>query len=477
MFLNNLLYEIKLLIRSNWLIVLLISILLLFAFATFNGKKNVDKRLYDITKVQKELHKKDSVMLATLTKIEKGEKIEGPHWRLPSEPMTIGYRHPRLAVMQPELLSFLSTGQSDMYTHFKSPTVYGNNFALDYSEMVNPVQLLFGNFDLAFVIIYILPLLIIAFTFNALSKEKELGTLRLLSSQPISTINWLLQKITIRYLIFTAITLLLLLITVLIFSLEAIEDTINLIGLSLLVAGYILFWFALVFIININVNNSSKNALTLIGLWLVIVLVLPATINQIGNSLYPTPSRLKMINEIRSIKKENEEKQNEIMNEYLRNHPELAQENGKKKHGFWHNYFASEKVMEEKTKPLLDEYDLQLEKQQKLISLFQFLSPAILMQQSLNKIAGTSEAHYNDYKKQVYEFSDEWRNYLIPMLFKQQKFISKNYQELPTFNYKNRVKNDFWLSITAILILTGVIVLFQFISMNLRNKSAQQFLN
>ena len=71
-----------------------------------------------------------------------------------------------------------------------------------------------------------------------------------------------------------------------------------------------------------------------------------------------------MINEIRLIKKENEQKQNEIMNDYLRNHPELAEGSDKEKFGFWHNYFASEKVMEEKTKPLLDEYDSQLQKQQ-----------------------------------------------------------------------------------------------------------------
>ena len=456
--------------------VLFISMVLLFAFATFNGKKNVYKRLNDITRVQEELQKKDSIMLSKLAKIEKGEKVEGPYWQLPSEPMTIGYRHPRLAIMQPETFSFIATGQSDMYTHFKSPTVYGNNFALDYSEMVNPVQLLFGNFDMAFVIIYILPLLIITFTFNILSKEKELGTLRLLSAQPISTMKWLLQKMSIRYLIFTTIALLILLISIIFFSSEAFKDTSNLVHLLLLIAGYNLFWFVLAYIINIKINNSSKNALTLIGLWLLIVLVLPATINQIGNSLYPTPSRLKMINDIRLIKKENEEKQNETMSEYLRNHPEMVQGSDKEKFGFWHNYFASEKVMEEKTKPLLAEYDLQLKKQQKLIDLFEFLLPAILMQQSLNKIAGTSEKHYNDYKKQVYAFSDEWKNYFVPMLFKQQKFAIENYQELPKFNYKNRIKNDVWLSI-AVLMLISAIVFFQFAGRSLRSKSAQKFLN
>ena len=233
----------------------------------------------------------------------------------------------------------------------------------------------------------------------------------------------------------------------------------HLLQLLLLISMYNLFWFVLAFIINIKVNDSSKNALTLIGLWLLIVLVLPATINQIGNSLYPTPSRLKMINKIRLIKKENEEKQNEIMSDYLRNHPELAQESDQSKFGFWHNYFASEKIMEEKTRLLLKTYDLQLKKQQQLIALFKFISPAILMQQTLNIIAGTSEMHYNDYKKQVYEFSNEWRNYLVPMLFKQQPFKVENYENLPKFKYKNRIENNIGLSI-LILALTSIILFF-----------------
>ena len=457
---NNLKYELKLLMRSKWLILLSISIVLLFAFATYNGNKNVAKRLTDISKMEKEFLKKDSTMLVTLTKIEKGEKVDTPYWQLPNDPITVGYRYPRLAIMQPETLSFIATGQSDMYTHFKSPTVRGNNFALDYSEMVNPVQLLFGNFDLAFVFIYILPLLIIAFSFNVLSKEKELGTLRLLGAQPIAVNIWLIQKIGIRYFVFTTITIVALFVSIGLFSALAFNDFGSLIKLLLLISGYILFWFILSCFVNIKINDSSKNALTLIGIWLLIVMVVPATINQIGNSLYPTPSRLKMINEIRLIKKENEEKQNKIMNDYLRSHPELATENQDQKFGFWHNYFASEKIMEEKTAPLLAGYDSQLKKQQNLINMFKYISPAILMQQSLNNIAGTSEKHYNDFKKQVFEFSNSWREYLVPMLFKEQVFTTKNYREMPRFSYKNRISDDTWVNFLAIISISGFIFFF-----------------
>ena len=211
--------------------------------------------------------------------------------------------------------------------------------------------------------------------------------------------------------------------------------------------------------IGIKINNSSKNALTLIGCWLLLVLVIPATINQIGNTLYPTPSRLNMINEIRLIKKENEKKQDEIMDSYIRNHPELAQGAGQEQFGFWHNYFASEKVLEEKTKPLLARYNSQLKKQQTLQRTFQFLSPALLMQQSLNKVAASSEMHYNDFKTQVNEFSLTWRNYLVPMLFNQEKFTLKNYRELPEFNYRNRVAHPIWQDVLVLLLINGIVLL------------------
>jgi ABC-2 type transport system permease protein len=470
MFLNILYNELKLLNRSKWLIILFSVILLLFTFASYNGSNNVSKRLSDIADVKKEFFEKDSVMLQTLYKIKAGENIETPYWRLPSEPMIVGNQYPRLAIMYPESLSFLSTGQSDMYTHFISPRIYGNNFALDYSEMVNPVQLLFGNFDLAFVIIYILPLLIIAFTYNALSKEKELGTFRVIASQPISTLVWLFHKISIRFFVFTFFTSLILVINISIFSFDKFLFNSNLFGLLLLLAGYNLFWFVLAFIINIKINDSSKNSLTLIGLWLLLVLIIPATINQVGSSLYPIPSRLKMINEIRSINKENESQQNEIMDSYLRSHPEFVQENNESQFGFWHNYFASEKAMEEKTKPLLQDYDSQLKKQQVLIEGFRFLSPAILMQQSLNKFASTSELHYNDFKKQVFEFSDEWRNYLIPMLFKNQKFNLDKYDQLPSFKYNSRIEHNIWLNVFIILTI-NIIMLFTFSTKNLEDRS------
>ena len=83
------------------------------------------------------------------------------------------------------------------------------------------------------------------------------------------------------------------------------------------------------------------------------------------------------------------------------------------------------------------------------------------MQQSLNNIAGTSERHYNSYKKQVYEFSNSWRNIFIPMVFKDQKFTKLDFEKLPQFNYKNNVDAEVWKN-TLIMMLLCVLLFVSF---------------
>ena len=88
-----------------------------------------------------------------------------------------------------------------------------------------------------------------------------------------------------------------------------------------------LFWFVLVFLINLFVGNSAKNALSLIGLWITFVLLIPSILNQLGSTFYPIPSRTLMINEMRSKKVDVTEKQDKILDNFLRDHPEYGLNN------------------------------------------------------------------------------------------------------------------------------------------------------
>src|SRR3546814_6574788 len=66
---------------------------------------------------------------------------------------------------------------------------------LDNFEIENPLNLMTGTFDISFVVIFLLPVFIIALTYDMLSGEKESGTLALAMTQPVSLRTFMAGKL------------------------------------------------------------------------------------------------------------------------------------------------------------------------------------------------------------------------------------------------------------------------------------------
>ncbi len=76
---------------------------------------------------------------------------------------------------------------------------------LNNDEIENPVHLISGRFDVAFVILYLYPLVILAISYNLISREQESGTLAMTLAQPVSLEEVVLGKIVFRFLFVVAI--------------------------------------------------------------------------------------------------------------------------------------------------------------------------------------------------------------------------------------------------------------------------------
>lgn len=439
----NFKYELTLLLRSRWIQLLSLVLLLLFGFSVYNGKQKVEKRGAIIASAQNEVLVDDQQMLKLLDSVERGLSVSVPTWTVPNSPMAVGNYYPRLAAMVPQPMAFVATGQADMFTHYVKPTVSGDDFALNFTEMTSPVQLLFGSFDLAFVIVYLLPLLIIAFSYNILSAEKESGVLRLLAAQPIAIPLWVLQKLALRFFWLSLLVMGALALVFLGLGLLGTAQFWAFFGLLALVLGYMLFWFAVAFLVNLWVGSSERNAVALLGLWVFFVLLVPSVLNQLGNTFYPMHPRNLMINEMRTIRAEATQKQDEILDNFLRDHPEYAINDSTQARSFWHSYMAAQQLIKEQLGPVVDQYEAQLQKQQAWMDKFKWLSPAILAQESLNKMAKTSKDDYQCYKKQVIDFADEWRAHFIPFLYNNKDFSQQDYTSLPRFSYTVKSENGY----------------------------------
>ena len=128
----NFTYELKLLLRSRWIQLLSLLLLVLFGFSAFNGKQKADKRIDVITAAQHEVEENDVMMLALLDSVAQGFEVSVPRWTIPTSPMAVGNYYPRVAAMEPQSMAFIATGQADLFTPYVKPTVTGDDFCSEF---------------------------------------------------------------------------------------------------------------------------------------------------------------------------------------------------------------------------------------------------------------------------------------------------------------------------------------------------------
>lgn len=452
MLVQNILHEIKLLSRNYWFVSLTLAITALSIYAGYNGLKQYDKRQATTEQAIATQAEKVARVEAIATVLDKGE--EHPRaFRL--SPMNYSVATGNLATMPTEGLSKLAIGQSDLFTHQMGISSREDLATMSFNELNNPVQLLFGNFDLSFVLAYLIPLLIIAFTYNLKSQEIETGRFRLLASNPININLWLLQRYIVRFFALSIIITLVLIITIVSISIDFNSKVLQFFALTY---AYTAFWFALAFLVNVFGSSSARNAVSLLSLWIVLVLIIPTVINQMANTIYPIPSRVALLHEIRSTKKELGEKQDKVLDEYLRNHPELIRNEGENAFGYWQGFFASQEMTEKTLEPLMSEFDNQLDRQQKWVNTWGLLSPAVLFQNGTTQLAGTSSMDYNAFKNQIKSFSIEWRNHFMPFVFDNKTLAKADLNKVPQFEFKTQSKMLGAFSGILVLALFAVIL-------------------
>ena len=191
-------HELRLLTRERALWLCGLLFLLLVGYAVFNGLLQTSLR----DEAQAALARADAQnragQLAQLQRIMDGSETPTPFGN-PASPANMGGGlGAHYAIMPSEPLAPVALGQTDLFpSQFKVTYDSKVNF-IHNNDIENPWHLLSGHFDLAFVVVYLLPLLIFALGHNLLSGEKEDGTLRLLLSQPLALLTMISGKIALR---------------------------------------------------------------------------------------------------------------------------------------------------------------------------------------------------------------------------------------------------------------------------------------
>ncbi|MCG8605500.1 DUF3526 domain-containing protein, partial [bacterium] len=187
-------------------------------------------------------------------------------------------------------------------------------------------------------------------------------------------------------------------------------------------------------LVNAFGKRSEANAAILTCMWLLLVLVVPAAMHLSINQTSPVPSRLEYVSAMRAAENDAQLKSSELLSKYYHDHPELVAE--ERRSDFIARYFTMQRDVENTVMPVALDYEKRLALQQKLVGSSRFFSPAVILQEAFNDIAGSGIARQQDYVRQVRGNLAEWQAMLSPKLFRNERLSTSDYDALPRFSFQ-----------------------------------------
>jgi ABC-2 type transport system permease protein len=425
--------------RTLWLLAALLVALVAYAYR--NGVAWERAQRQTLAQVLAD----DSTRLATLaegiTAVESGRIAPPPAFQNPTVPATVGRSlGTRAAVLPPGPLAATAIGQGDLFPSYAIVSTAAGDPFRRMPSLENPLHLLAGRFDLAFVVVFLLPLLLLASGYGLLSQEREDGTLALLLTQPLAPTRLVLGKLLSRFVpvvgVLTAATLLAL------GSGGAALGTAAAwrdLGLWLaVVSAYAAFWLLLAALVNVRGRSSAENALTLATAWLVLTLLVPSALTVAATLRHPVPSRAEMVGVEREAAEAAQRRGAALLAAFYQDHPELAPASaGAGPVNFAAQSWAVQEEVERLTAPVRARYDEQAERQRTMIRRFRFLSPALLAQEALEDVAGTGEHRYRAFRDAVGAQRTAFRDVVGAKIVRGEPFRLSDVAALPSFDARS----------------------------------------
>ncbi len=406
-------------------------IFILTAFSLYQGTLRTDQAQEirnDRIAAQQEFYEQKH---QELIRINQGEDEPEQWWRHPGHPLALGTFRGSGKFVFPEsrALSVIAAGHSDILPDYGRVRLHlteaVNNHALE-----NPVLKAAGHFDYAFFLVWLIPLFVIALSYNMISAEKERGTYTLLRSMPVTSGQIIRAKVMFRFLLIAIVIIAAAGASFLILGIRAqLPDLLMLLAAIL---SYLVFWFAVCLLVNLIDLGSAANALSLGGIWILFLLVVPAFINTLASSMYPVPSRAEWIVEQRAIQQQIEADADDILDRFYSEHPgEVPQGELPLYYEYWNTLFITAAVVHEKEQEALTAFKKPQRRQEKLIAALRFLSPPVWLQSRLERLAGTDAQTLRGLHDNMHTFHQEWKAFFIP-IFRELRFVeASEFQSIP----------------------------------------------
>ncbi|AZA76228.1 DUF3526 domain-containing protein [Chryseobacterium sp. G0186] len=338
-------------------------------------------------------------------------------------------------------LAALNIGMRDLNPSIQGVTIRNLEEQRYNSDFYNPTNAAVGHFDFSFVLIFLFPLVIIAFCYNLISEEEEKGTWKLLSVQSGHLGKFLNAKMMIRGIAVSFIYFLLISIATV-----WIRIPLDTYFMVFMISGwlYILFWFILCRWIILFRKSSAQNALILLIAWVSMNFIIPMSCNLLIQNSYPVQESLKTVMEQREgYHNKWDEAKGPTMEKFYQSYPQYRKFKVEENDTFtWTWYYAMQHMGDVESAESSALYSDKMQKRNKAAVYLGYLLPNIHTQLTESQLAQTDMNNHLQYAGALQKFHEEKRLFFYPLIFSGQNADSVNWNTQTVEYFKKSEKTE-----------------------------------
>ena len=409
-------YELKLLLRARLALVALVLLALLTSAAVGAGMAEVARQRAAIARIAPAQAEDIGAIAAWVD--EKKDAGSAAYYSF----------HPTWDPPSP--LAFAALGMRDVSPYILRVRALGLEAQIYDGDTLNPELALPGRFDFAFVLVFLVPLFVIALLHDLASGEREAGRERTLAALPGGEQAVRRRRTLLR---FTAVLVAVAPPFVIGAALSGVAaGTIGVV--VLLIAAYAAFWIAVAALVGRLGWSSVANAATLAAVWLMLVLVVPTFANVVINRAIPVDqgaeialAQRERVNRAWDVPRE------ATMRRFYARHLQWADSPPLPSTFHYKWYFAFHQVGDESVAGQVAAYRAGLERRAGAADALGWVLPSVGVQAALTRLARTDLQAQLGYQDRVRAYHRRLREFYYGYLFRDRPFGRADFARAPRF--------------------------------------------
>lgn len=340
------------------------------------------------------------------------------YWQDPTNVAGYSEYFVRKSALKPHLpLSPLASGVSDLAPsrlEIKLNTPFG---FIDTYDFENPRGLALGRFDLAFAIVFLLPIGLLLLFALLVTFERDRGMLPLVAAQAVAPRTWIGARVA-AILAWSIPVVVVAIVTSLGLAGVPLAAVAGALALAILITVlYMLFWSALALLILARQPGAGAALGSFAAIWAAFTIGLPLAGSALVGAIDPAPSAIEYVDAQRRVADEVQAERDAILTAALLARPDLRDHADRATtldYATRLSFLVPE--TERRLSSLRSAIDTHRARQEKVASIVGFVVPPLGIESAFATLAGTDPARQRLFETQAREYQQRLRKRVHPLV-------------------------------------------------------------